>query len=348
MRRHIRTRLCGGGVWALLAVTLGCGTPGIPQDDLRDRASQYVRAAARFPDNPAVRAQAMEAMAEVMRDQSSLFLREGIKDEHPGVRFAACMALGDLGDRDARPAVETLTRDPDGSVRVAACFALERLGDSSHRRAWRDALTSAADPAVRRNAALAMGRLGNKSVIPLLARASTADDDEGVRLQAFEAMALLGDSRAIEQFLHDAFGGRGFKQPFALLTLGRVDTEQVRSALRARLRNAPYIEARLAAARALGMQGCEDGYDLALQSLTWNQPRRDVADDPPELQVMRVRSMAALALGQIGRHEALPALKQMMENENDPRVQLAAATAILMILDPTPVPMAGPATRVAS
>jgi len=333
---------------ALLVVTIGCGAPGISEKELRDRASQYVRAAARFPDNPAVRAQAMEAMSEVMRDQASLFLREGLKDEHPGVRFAACMALGELADRDARPVVQPLVGDPDGSVRVAAYFALEKMGDYSHRRAWRDALASAADPAVRRNAALAMGRLGNKSLIPLLARASTADDDEGVRLQAFEAMALLGDAQATEQFLHDAFGGRGFKQPFALLTLGRVDTDPVRSVLRARLRNAPYIEARLAAARALGMQHCDDGYDLSSQALTWNQPQRDVPDDPPELQVMRVRSMAALALGQIGRQDALPALKQVMESEDDSRVQLAAATAILMILNPAPSPVGGSATRVAS
>ena len=78
------------------------------------------------------------------------------------------------------------------------------------------------------------------------------------------------------------------------------------------------------AARALGMQRCEDGYDLALASLNWNAPQRDLPDDPPELQVMRVRSMAALALGQIGRPDALGPLKQLMENGDDPRVQLAA------------------------
>jgi HEAT repeat protein len=115
-----------------------------------------------------------------------------------------------------------------------------------------------------------------------------------------------------------------------------VDTDQARSALRTRLRYAPYPEARLAAARALGMHGLTEGYDLALESLTWNQPARDLPDDPPEVQVMRVRSMAALALGNIGQRAALEPLKKVMEEDDDPRVQLAASTAILMILNGTP------------
>jgi HEAT repeat protein len=278
----------------------------------------------------------MEAMAEAMPDQASLLLREGLKDEHAGVRFAACMSLGELADRDARAAIQPLAEDADLNVRIAAYFALERMGERAYRRAWRDALMTSPDPAVRRNAALAMGRLGNKSLLPLLARVSTKDDDEGVRLQAMEAMALLGDAYATNRFIHDAYGGIGFKQPFALLTLGHVDTDQVRSALRTRLANAPYLEAKLAAARGLGMQHCDDGYTLAMSSLSWNQPTQGIPDDPPALQIMRVRSMAAMALGQIGRRDALGPLARVMENEDDPRVQLASATAILMILNPAP------------
>jgi HEAT repeat protein len=336
MMPHNPGRILGGITLTVLAATIGCGGPTGTDEQLRDRASQYVRAAARFPDNPAVRAQAMEAIAEVLPDQAGMLLREGLKDEHVGVRFAACMSLGALADRDALAAIRPLAEDPDPSVRVAAYFAIEKLGETAYRRAWRDALLISPDAAVRRNAALAMGRLGNKNVLPLLARVSTKDDDEGVRLQALEAMALLGDAYATNRFIHDAYGGLGFKQPFALLTLGHVDTDQVRSALRARLANAPYLEARLAAARGLGMQRCDDGYDFALRSLNWNQPQQNVPDDPPALQVMRIRSMAAMALGQIGRRDALGPLQRTMENENDPRVQLASATAILMILNPAP------------
>lgn len=340
MRRR-RWRRAGAAAM-VLAAAAGCVAPAPPDSQLRERATQFIRAAARFPENPAVRAQAMEAVAQVLPDQAPLLLREGLKDEHAGVRFAAGMAIGALTDRDAKPVVQPLASDPDGSVRVAAYFALEKMGDPSHRRAWRDALLTDPNATVRRNAALAMGRLGNKNVVPMLARVSSADDDEGVRLQALEAMALLGDSYATSRFIHDAYGGLGFKQPFALLTLGHVDSDQARSVLRARLAYAPYLEARLAAARGLGMQGVADGYDLALQSLNWNQPQRGLPDDPPALQIMRVRSMAAMALGEIRRREALGPLYQVMEKADDPRVQLAAATGILMILNPKPT-ATGPA-----
>jgi HEAT repeat protein len=53
-------------------------------------------------------------------------------------------------------------------------------------------------------------------------------------------------------------------------------------------------------------------------------------------QIMRVRSMAALALGAIGDPAALPALKHRLEAQDDPRVQLAAARAILEILEAPP------------
>jgi len=306
----------------------------VPSDMvLWDRATQYIYAAARFPENPVVRAQAMESISQVMGPQESILLREGVKDEHPGVRFAACMALGQFADSDAVELVRPLVNDPDDSVRVSAYYALERMGDASYRVHWRDALVRNPDPIVRRNAALALGRLADKSALPLLRKVSADDNDDGVRIQALEAMAFLGDTRAVNRFIRDAYGGVGFRQPFALLTLGRVMGEGVILALKTRLNGAPYIEARLAAARGLGMQHYNDGLSLAMKSLTWNDPNTKLLDDPPESQVMRVRSMAALALGAIGDRKALGPLAKMMEEPEEASVQLAAATAILMILN---------------
>ncbi len=326
---------------ALALMVVGAGCTSVPltqsESELRDMAVRYVRAGVRFPENPAVRAQAIEAVSEVLRpEEGSVLIREGLADEHAGVRFAACMALGHLKNTDARVAIESLAEDPDRNVRVAVYYALEQVGDFSRRMQWVALLRRDPDPIVRRNAALALGRLDNTAVLGLLQKASVEDEDEGVRLQALEAMAYLGDAYAVSRFIHDAHGGLGFKQPFALLTLGRAQGEQVLPTLRSRLRSAPYLEARLAAARGLGMQGQEDGYDLAISSLRWSSPVQGVADDPPENQIMRVRSMAALALGDIGNREALGSLAHLMQNERDPRVQLAAATAILMILDRTP------------
>jgi len=330
-------RICGAVYFAILAGVWvgGCASvPATPSDTvLWDRATQYIYVAARFLENPAVRAQAMESISQVMVPEETLLLREGLEDEHPGVRFAACMALGQFADPDAREVVRPLVNDVDDSVRVAAYFAMERMGDTLYRVRWRDALVRNPDPVVRRNAALALGRLHDKSVLALLRRVAAEDDDDGVRIQALEAMAFLGDPHAISRFIHDAYGGLGFKQPFALLTLGRVTDVRVLPALRTRLTSAPYPEARLAAARSLGMQGYDDGYALALKWLTWNEPKAGLPDDPPENQAMRVRSMAALALGEIGSRKALGPLARLMEHPQEPSVQLAAATAILMILN---------------
>ncbi len=327
---------------AILLVA-GCAiTPPASQEPaLRELATRYVRAAMEFPDNPAVRAQAVEA-AGYLDEQGRLLVRERLKDEHPGVRFAACMTIGRMQDRSAMPVVRPLLQDSDGSVRIAAYYALERLGDSSYRRVWVDALTKGTDVAVRRNAAFALGQLESKEVMPLLQTSLTKDDDEGVRLQALEAMAILGDRQSVQRFIHDAYGGVGYRQTFALLTLGKSPDDRVIGTLRKRLAEAPHLEARLAAARALGMKGYRDGFELALASIDWNQPQANLPDDPPENQVMRMRSMAAMALGEIRDRRALGALKRRMQTPDDSRVQLAAATAMLMILE-SPPGSAGPA-----
>jgi HEAT repeat protein len=282
----------------------------------------------------------MEA-AEVLGGDGRLLIRDGLRDEHPGVRFASCIAIGRLKDQSALAQVRPLVNDPDQSVRVGAYFALERLGDRSYRRAWAEALTRNPDVSVRRNAALAFGQLGDKGAAPLLQGVVAGDEDDGVRLQALEALALLGDRQAAARFRHDAYGGVGYRQVFALLTLGRIPGEDALPTLRTRLAGAPYLEARLAAARALGMKGHGDGFDLAVAALNWNQPQQGLPDDAPETQVMRVRSMAAMALGEIGDRRALYPLRNRMETPDDPRVQLAAATAMLMVLqEPGVVPAA--------
>jgi HEAT repeat protein len=244
------------------------------------------------------------------------------------------MALGRLKDPDAMPALRGLLADPDPNVKVGVYFALERLGDPTHRAEWANMLRHHENPVVRRNAAMALGMLGDAKALPLLERAADADRDDGVRLQAMEGMAMLGDKEAISSFITNSIAGKGFLQPFALATLSHIQDERVAPALRTRLESSPYLEAQLAAARSLGALGYPDGFDLAVKSLDWDQTLPDpTGDDSPATQIMRVRSMAAMALGEIGDRRALDALARRMQTPDDPRVQLAAATAILMILN---------------
>src|SRR5205085_8607552 len=117
---------------------------------------------------------------------------------------------------------------------------------------------------------------------------------------ALEAMAALGDQRAISYFVRDAFGGMGAWQAVALLALAGAPGDGVMPTLRSRLAGSPYLEAKLAAARSLGRHGSLLGYDVSLQALDWEPPKNDTPDEPPANRIMRVRTMAALALGEIG------------------------------------------------
>ena len=293
---------------------------------------QYVTQAATFPENPVVRAQAIETLQEIQGEQAASWFRQALSDEHPGVRFAACMAIGTIRHKPSEALVRLRLADPDASVRVAAMYALRRMGDQSFVREWAEIITSHPDVPVRRNAVLALGRLGEQGAAGLLRRVRREDKDESVQLQALEGMALLGDRHAVADLIFYANSNVGALQVFALATLGRIGDPRCIPTLEYCFKNAPYLESRLAAARALGMMSRADGFQLALQSLDWNRPDPKLPEDQPENQIMRVRTQAALALGAIGKPEALTPLRGRMEQDADPRCQLAAATAILQIL----------------
>jgi len=319
------------------SMVTGCAASPSASEEilLRERATLCLNRALHYPENPAVRAQAIEAAVEVLGTQGKMSVREKLEDEHAGVRFAACVALGQLQDRSAWAVIQKLTRDPDPSVRVAAYFAAEQMGESRYRRAWVELLRRHEDPVVRRNAVMLLGQLGEQRVIPLLQSAGFEDKDEGVQLQVVEALALLGDADAVNRLMRDAYGGLGFRQPFALLAIGKVENNRVVSVLRSRLDSAPYPEARLAAARSLAMHGDPSGYDCAVRLLDWSDADEQLPDDLPANQIMRVQTMAAMALGDIGDRRALRWLRQRMESSDDPRIQLAAARSILVILNGT-------------
>ena len=161
------------------------------------------------------------------------------------------------------------------------------------------------------------------------------DEDEGLRLQATEAMARLGNAEACQDLMFLAHAGLGARETFALNALGDTLDPGFVETYQYKLKTAVHRETRLAAARALGRLGIQDGYGVALENVMFGQPDRtpEVAkSDTPRSQIVRVRSMAALALGAIGNPGALPRLVDAIENPYDPRVELAAALAIVEIL----------------
>jgi HEAT repeat protein len=332
-------RLTALGTVALTGIVGGCADglyrPGSPATlHLKQRALASLTQGVRYRHVPVIRCQAVEALQIAAPAEALSWIRSALHDDNAGVRFAACLALGERKDTASRSRFAELLREPQPSVQVAAIFALHRLGDVSHTNRLPEYLLDQKDPDVRRNAAIVLGRLGEPGAVKLLARVMD-DPDEGLRMQAMEAMALLGSKEACQDLTFLANSGLGAREVFAINALGQVGDRELSDLFRYKLKSAAHRETRLAAARALGRLGICDGYRIALENLTFNQPDRNpaiVKDDPPESQIVRVRTMAALALGAIGDAAALPGLADTLRNPYDPRVELAAALAVLQVL----------------
>lgn len=337
----------------LAAAGAGCAAPG-PADPYPatlsgrggaatspDLARECLRRAVVYPDNPVVRAAAVEAMAAADDETLRPRIRLALLDEHPGVRFAACAAVGDLRDESADAAVRKLLDDPDASVRAAALYARHGLGHRERSGELVDLLLTHSDSLVRCNAAMLLGRLGESSAVPPLARAMR-DKDPRVQDFALEALAALGVEEARSQLHYMSHSGIGSQEAFAVGALGAARNPADAELLKEKLGNAAHLETRLAAARALGRLENRDGLDISLKGLSFNRPRREESDDAPEAQRVRIRLMAAAALGDIGDPAALPALVRILERDEDPRLQVAAAGAILKISREAPAPFSSP------
>jgi HEAT repeat protein len=326
--------------FVVAAMAGGCATnpypPGSPAAaNLKQRALASLRQGVQYEAAAVVRSQAIEAMKLVAPQTGLPWMRNALRDESPLVRFAACVALGELQDTASRSRMTELLNDPNTSVQLAAIFALHRVGDVSHSHRIAEVLLYGKDPGARRNAAMLLGRLGEPGAVTLLARVAESPD-EGLRLQALEAMALLGSSEAKQQLQFLAHSGLGAREAFVVTALGNTRNDDFATMYRYKLKTAIHPETRLAAARALGQLGSVEGLDLAVREVHFNQPDRSeevATEDAPEAQIVRVRSLAALALGEMGDPAALPPLVNVLDDPYDPRVELAAALAIVQILD---------------
>ncbi len=303
--------------------------------ELEQRALATLRQGMRYEVAPVVRCQAVEAMRLGAPETGLPWIRAALRDESAIVRFAACVALGELRDADSQTRIRGLLSDPNPSVQVAAIFALHRLGDPSQTHRLADTLLYGRDAAARRNAAMVLGKLGEPGAVQILARVMN-NRDEGLRLQALESMAQLGSREAMQELQFIAHSGLGAMEVLAITALGSTEDGRFIKMYRYKLQTATHIETKLAAARALGRLGSSEGLSVAMKNLKFNAPQRGGAaakDDSPVAQIVRTRTMAALALGAIGDLSALPALVAAMDDPYDPRVELAVALATLQILD---------------
>lgn len=320
----------------LLTVAAGCAATGpagarLNQADLKRQALACLKAGLNYEANPVVRVQAVEGLRAAELEESRPWIRAAILDPHPAVRFAACVAVGELRDELALEALRERVRDTDASVRVAAMFALHRLGHVEHTGRIPNYLLDHPDSLVRRNAAILLGLLEERSATKVLARAMQ-DKDPGVRHQSLEALARLGVAEARQELVFLSNSGVGADEVFAITALASSGDARLESTFRYKYETATHTETRLAAVRALAKFGGGTGREFAERALRMGPPRTADPQDTPEGQVLRVRQLAAAALGAIADARALPALSEMMNDPRDPRLQVSGARAILEII----------------
>lgn len=241
---------------------------------------------------------------------------KALSDTDPHVRYAATLAIGASRATSAYAAVFTHVDDPDQRVQLATRYALHRLGDFRLSKDF-EKFAASGDPSMRAETARLLGLLEEPTAINLL-RSMLKDPEPGVKLQVTEAMFHLGDLSARNRILAGTLSLAADARIISLQALGLSRDKAYLPHIRAQL-TSEYMEVNLAAARAAGMLGSDDGMGVALQGAQSVDARQ--------------RQMAAFALGDIGRSDAQPVLAKLLADK-DGDTQLAAAGAILKLKAP--------------
>ena len=115
-------------------------------------------------EEPVIQVNTIEVVAQTHRIKFMPKIRRMLKSPIVPVRFAACLAVGDLRYSLAATDIELLMNDPYENVRIAAAYAAYRLGSDQAFKILIKALKSP-DQTVRANAAMLLGKSGNKKAL---------------------------------------------------------------------------------------------------------------------------------------------------------------------------------------
>lgn len=285
----------------------------VPLDPQLQEAARKELDSAIHSGDSNVRAHALEAVRQTMGTQRADDVIAALSDPDPLVRYAACLAAGELELKGAHDKLLHLVDDKDTRVGVVARFALHRIGDYRHSHDL-EKLSRDPDPAVRGTTAMVLGMIGDPSGLKVL-HGMRLDPHPAVRQQAAEAMWRLGSEEGLEELVGWSISRFQEDRMIGLLGLAAPRNRNVVEHLRGGLvTDSPVVS--LVAARALGMIGCDEGYGVALRGATSAVPQQ--------------RLLAAFAFGSIGRSDAQEVLRKLLADA-DPNVRVAAAQAILQL-----------------
>jgi hypothetical protein len=299
---------------------------------LADRARAELAAALASPDE-IIRCHAVETVKDVRPAGAEAMVRKALSDPNALVKLAACYATAELKLTDLKQNLSGPLHDVDNlppgasttdfvlarQEHVAAICALYACGDTEPAREL-ETLVFDPSPTVQREAVVALGLIGNRSAVPLLQQVQSRAMDAELRVQVAESLWRLGSEEGAKALQVAAMGsGGGGLSCLALLALAEPRDTRFLSVEMSRAGDSPpdgYAEIGLVASRACGMLGSDFGYGVGL---------RDADSVDP-----RLRQLAALVFGAIGRPDAQPVLAKLLDDK-DASVRIAAAGAILSL-----------------
>ncbi len=288
--------------------------------------------------DPRVRANALEALVRVPKRLEAQ-AAAALKDPSPAVRSVAAMAVGRAGIKSLAASLRALQNDPSEYVQAAAIMGLGKLGQSPDPSPLAGWLLGSSSVKLRSHAAFVLGELGNPSAAALLRDALRQGAPRGqeaewqlFKLQVAEARAKLGETSQLEVIQAALYPGSpdGFEAAMlATQILGQLKDRAAEGTLipliegsKATGPSQAPTELRLTAGHALARLGHKAGAaDLA----------REFAKDESPV----IRAQVAAILADAGTVQDLPGLEQWMTKSSEPQVRLAAASALVSIIDRT-------------
>lgn len=289
-----------------------------PIDESLQQKARAELAAAFESSNPIVKAQALEASVRTNDPELLPRAAAALRDKNSFIRFAGAMAIGDAKIKSLYREVFALRNDNNMDVQVAVRYAMHRLGDKRYSDELAK-LTTHPQKSVRANAAMVLGRIGEPTATRLLLPMLN-DSEASVFLTAAESLWRLGNEQGLEMLVSGTVSKFPDDQIVCVIALAQPKDSRVKENLLGKLAldqdGGGYLEVQLAAARALGYIGSDAGFGVARSAAMRPDPR--------------IKSMAAMALGDIGRPDCQATLGMLLSAPEE-EVRVAAATGILKV-----------------
>lgn len=271
-----------------------------------------------------VRANAATSLGKIKDERAVMPLIEVLKSGVPAIRDNAVVALGLIEDKRATiPLVQILENEKeDDNIRANAVSSLGSIADARAVNALIMALKSNVG-AIRQNAAVALGEHG-AGVGPLAAIVGNLNEPVALRASAAEALGKIKDKSVIlllRQRLADYNESDTVWSNMAVAA-GKMRADQLPAWVSERAQDTwETAGVRYAAFMAMSGTYREQYYSVILELLS-NATKE-------------IRSGAALALGEIGRKDAVQPLIDKLQNDAEEIVRRDSAKALAALADPS-------------